>query len=136
MYKVQMQWPRGVYEGQVTHFTMPPGSRLSGRTGTATAPPGARAGDTAYMWISDTDDPRAHQLAAEKLKAHLRSKRLETGWDEVFLEHLGLKTVLQLQEHSAEELRTLLRQAGQSKTADAVVQALKQGVPGGAASGA
>ena len=79
MYKVQMQWPRGVYEGQVTHFTMPPGSRLSGRTGTATAPPGARAGDTAYMWISDTDDPRAHQLAADKLKAYLRSKGLEAG---------------------------------------------------------
>ena len=134
MYKVQMQWPRGVYEGQVTHFTMPPGSRLSGRTGTATAPPGARAGDTAYMWISDTDDPRAHQLAANQLKAYLRSKGLEAGWDKVFLEDLGLKTVLQLQEHSAEELRRLLRQAGQSRSADTVVEILKQGEPGGAAS--
>jgi hypothetical protein len=136
IYKVPIQWPTDVWPGKIMEFSMPAGSRLSGRTGTATAPPGVRAGDTAYVLISNTDDLRAHQLAAEKLKAHLRSKRLETGWDEVFLEHLGLKTVLQLQEHSAEELRTLLRQAGQSKTADAVVQALKQGVPGGAASGA
>ena len=126
IYKVPIQWPTDVWPGKIMEFSMPAGSRLSGRTGTATAPPGVRAGDTAYVLISNTDDPRAHQLAAEKLKAYLCSKGLEAGWDKVFLQQLELKTVLQLQEHSAEDLRRLLRQAGQSETADAVVEILKQ----------
>jgi len=135
MYKVPFQWPTGVYPGKTIELCMPPGS-LHGRKVRATAPEGVRPGDIAERWISNTDDPRAHQLAAEKLKAHLRSKGLEAGWNKVFLEQLGLKTVLQLQEHSAEELRWLLHQARQSKSADAVVEILKQGEPGGAASGA
>ena len=133
MYKVPFQWPTGVYPGQTIEFSMPPGS-LRGRKVQVTAPEGVQQGDITERWVSNTDDSQAHQLAAEKLKAHLRRKGLGE-WVDIFLEELSLKTVLQLQELSADELRELLQQAGY-RSADAVVAFVKRGESGGAASSA
>jgi flagellar biosynthesis GTPase FlhF len=100
MYDIPIEWSAGVYQGKVIEFEDEELGRIQ-----VTAPPGCcPGGEYIIKGVPSTKDPRAHVRAAAAMTTFLQRKGL-VEWEDVFVQQLGLKTVLQLHELTVDELR-------------------------------